>query len=153
VRAKKSPRRSLPLFSGNGARKYADTPSWCGRSEVLVRGEWLARWEPQEESMMSIAAYFPSVKKPRFIDQEKSRQWWLKVMRTGLIALQQGRHLTILVDSSLASSNVEPAHNTTKYFVPNLRWGCQSHRFAWNKGYERIEWKIVGPQFTSGVSP
>jgi hypothetical protein len=27
----------------------------------------------------------------------------------------------ILVDSSLASSNMEPAHNTTKYFVPNLR--------------------------------
>jgi hypothetical protein len=29
-----------------------------------------------------------------------------------------------------ASGNVEPAHNTTKYFVPNLRRGCQSHRFA-----------------------
>jgi hypothetical protein len=38
---------------------------------------------------------------------------------------------------------VEPAHNTTKYFVTNLRWGCQSHRFAWNKGYERIEWKTI----------
>jgi hypothetical protein len=24
-----------------------------------------------------------------------------------------------------------------------LRWGGQSHRFAWNKGYERIEWKTV----------
>jgi hypothetical protein len=24
-----------------------------------------------------------------------------------------------------------------------LRWGCQSHRFAWKKGYERIEWKTV----------
>jgi hypothetical protein len=24
-----------------------------------------------------------------------------------------------------------------------LRWGCQSHRFAWNKGYECIEWKTV----------
>jgi hypothetical protein len=32
------------------------------------------------------------------------------------------------------SSNVEPAHNTTKNFVPNLRWGCQSHWFAVNKG-------------------
>jgi hypothetical protein len=52
-----------------------DTPSWCGRSEVLVRGGWPARWEPQEEGMMSIAACFPSVKKPRFIVQEKSRQW------------------------------------------------------------------------------
>jgi hypothetical protein len=33
--------------------------------------------------------------------------------------------------------------HTTKYFVPNLWWGYQSHRFAWNKGYERIEWKTV----------
>jgi hypothetical protein len=49
------------------------------------------------------------------------REKRLKVMRTGLIALQQGRRLTILVDSSSASSNAEPAHNTTKYFVPNLR--------------------------------
>jgi hypothetical protein len=31
-----------------------------------VRGERPARWEPQEESMMSIAADFPSIKKPRF---------------------------------------------------------------------------------------
>jgi hypothetical protein len=36
----------------------ADAPSWCGRSEVLVRGEWPARWEPQEEGMKSIAASF-----------------------------------------------------------------------------------------------
>jgi hypothetical protein len=40
----------------------------------LVRGEWPARWEPQEEGIMSIAADFPLVKKPRFIVQEKSRQ-------------------------------------------------------------------------------
>jgi hypothetical protein len=39
-----------------------------------MRGEWLARWEPQEEGVMSIAASFTSVKKPRFnIIQEKSR--------------------------------------------------------------------------------
>jgi hypothetical protein len=25
-------------------------------------------------------------------------------------------------------------HNTNKYFAPNLRWGCQSHWFAINKG-------------------
>jgi hypothetical protein len=37
-----------------------------------MRGEWPACWEPQEEGMMSIAASFPSVKKPRFnIDQER----------------------------------------------------------------------------------
>jgi hypothetical protein len=37
---------------------------------VLVHGEQLARWEPQEEGVMSIAAGFPSVKKPRF-----NRSW------------------------------------------------------------------------------
>jgi hypothetical protein len=35
---------------------------------VLARGEQLALWEPQEEGVMSIAANFPSVKKPRYID-------------------------------------------------------------------------------------
>jgi hypothetical protein len=34
---------------------------------ILVRGEYPARWEPQEEGVMSIAAGFPSVKKLRFI--------------------------------------------------------------------------------------
>jgi hypothetical protein len=42
---------------------------------ILVRGEWPARWEPQEEGMMSIAAGFPSVKKPRFnVDLEEERR-------------------------------------------------------------------------------
>jgi hypothetical protein len=35
-----------------------------------VRGEQPARWEPQEEGVMSIAAGFPLVKKPRF-----NRSW------------------------------------------------------------------------------
>jgi hypothetical protein len=42
-----------------------------GTRRFFVRGEWQASWEPQEEGMMSIAASFPSVKKPRFIVQEK----------------------------------------------------------------------------------
>jgi hypothetical protein len=69
---------------------------------------------------MSIAACFPSVKKPRFIVQEKSRQLRLKVM---LASLRQLRTIYIwrLVQALLASCNAEPAHNTTKYFVPNLR--------------------------------
>jgi hypothetical protein len=55
-----------PLPATNlGASMVIDTPSWCGRSEVLVRDEWPARWEPPEEGMMSIAAYFPSVKKTK----------------------------------------------------------------------------------------
>jgi hypothetical protein len=69
---------------------------------------------------MSIAVGFPQLINQglSFLERRDKR---LKVMQTGLIALQQGRRLTILVDSSLANSNAEPAHNTTKYFVPNLR--------------------------------
>jgi hypothetical protein len=41
---------------------------------VLVHGEQPAHWEPQEEGVMSIAAGFPSVKKPRFIVLVEERQ-------------------------------------------------------------------------------
>jgi hypothetical protein len=68
--------------------------------------------------MMSIAGSLPSVKKPRFnIDQER-RDKRLKVTQTGLITLQQGRRLTILVDSSSANSNAEPAHTQTSTLFP-----------------------------------
>jgi hypothetical protein len=71
---------------------------------------------------MSIAACFPSVKKPRFSRSGEEQTMRLKVMRTGLVTLQQGRRFMIKrVSASSASSNVEPAHNTTNYFVPNLR--------------------------------
>jgi hypothetical protein len=42
----------------------------------------------------------------------------LKVMRTGLVTLQQGRRLTILVDSASASSNAEPAHTQPSTLFP-----------------------------------
>jgi hypothetical protein len=128
------------LSRENGAARW-----WCvvdGSRSFLVRGEWPASWEPQEEGMMSIAASFPSVKKPRFMSIRRKEPIWLKVM---LASLRQLRIIYIwcLVQALLASCNAEPAHNTTKYFVPNLRWGCQSHRFTWNKGYECIEWKMI----------
>jgi hypothetical protein len=69
---------------------------------------------------MSIAASFPSVKKPRYVDLGEERHTiegdadWLNSTPTRA-------PFTILVDSSLASSNAEPTHNTIKYFVPNLR--------------------------------
>jgi hypothetical protein len=68
--------------------------------------------------MMSIAASFPSVKKPRFNVGQERRDKRLKVMLTGLVTLQQGRRLTILVDSSSASGNVEPAHTQTSTLLP-----------------------------------
>jgi hypothetical protein len=38
------------------------------------RGKYPARWEPQEKGVMSIAASFPSVKKPRYVDLGEERQ-------------------------------------------------------------------------------
>jgi hypothetical protein len=52
----------------NGYDWYPEFKSKGIEFEVgVMRGEWPARWEPQEEGVMSIAAHFPSVKKPRFI--------------------------------------------------------------------------------------
>jgi hypothetical protein len=71
--------------------------------------------------MMSIAASFPLVKKPRFnVNLEEERQTtegdadWLNNTPTRA-------PLMILVDSSSANSNAELAHNTNEYFAPNLR--------------------------------
>jgi hypothetical protein len=125
----------------NDARKRAAN-AFDGTRSFLMRGNWPARWELQEESMMSIAASFPSVKKPRFNIGQERRDKRLKVMLASLRQLQT-IYIWCLVQALLASCNAEPAHNTTKYFAPNLRWGCQSHRFAWNKVYERIEWKTI----------
>jgi hypothetical protein len=79
-------------------------------------------WEPQEESMMSITTrFFPQLRN-QGMSIRRGADKRLKVMLDSLVTLQQGRRFTIKrVSVSSASSNVEPAHNTTKYFVPNLR--------------------------------
>jgi hypothetical protein len=62
---------------------------------------------------------FPLVKKPRFIIQER-RDKRLKVMLASFTIAPDNLYGA---SSKLCfvSSNVEPAHNATKYFVPNLR--------------------------------
>jgi hypothetical protein len=66
---------------------------------------------------MSIAAGFPSVKKPRFIVLGEERQTtegdadWLNNTPTRA-------PLTILVDSSSANSNAEPAHTQPSTLLP-----------------------------------
>jgi hypothetical protein len=95
--------------------------------------------KPQEEGMMSTAVRFPSIMKPKFNRPvgERNHFWRLLLDDFGNGAWEQ---LTApknsLVRGVSASSNVEPAHNTTKLLCPNLRWGCQSHRFAENKGLD-----------------
>jgi hypothetical protein len=67
--------------------------------------------------MTSIVAGFPSVMKPRFIVLGEERQTtegdtdWLNNTPTRA-------PLTILVDSSSASSNAEPAHTQTSTLLP-----------------------------------
>jgi hypothetical protein len=63
-------------FPSDQGKSY-DLGLWCPvdvGEMILVRGEWPARWEPQEEGVMSIAAGFPSVKKPRYVDLGEERQ-------------------------------------------------------------------------------
>jgi hypothetical protein len=75
---------------------------------------------------------FPSVRNQGLIVSRKkpnSRRWCL-LASWQLQTIYKVPRLVLC----FASCNAEPAHNTTKYFVPNLRWGCQSHRFAVNKG-------------------
>jgi hypothetical protein len=64
-------------------------------------------------------------------------------MQTGLIALQQGRRLTILVDSSSASTNAELAHTQPNTFFPTCDEVVNLTGLLETKGYERIEWKTV----------
>jgi hypothetical protein len=66
---------------------------------------------------MNIAARFPSVKKPRYVDQEKSRQLRLKVM---LASLRQLRTIYIwrLIQALLASCNTKPAHTQPSTLFP-----------------------------------
>jgi hypothetical protein len=67
------------LLLGDGARKELWRLVDMGAVSPYAWW-WPARWEPQEEGMMSVAASFPSVKKPRFnVDLEEERRWWLKV--------------------------------------------------------------------------
>jgi hypothetical protein len=70
---------------------------------------------------MSIADSFPSVKKLRFMSVRRRADNTTEGDADWLSNTPTRALFTTLVDSSLANSNAEPTHNTTKYFVPNLR--------------------------------
>jgi hypothetical protein len=69
---------------------------------------------------MKIAASFPSVEKLRLCQSGEEQTITTEGDADWLNNTPTRAPFTTLVDSSLASSNAEPAHNTTKYFVPNL---------------------------------
>jgi hypothetical protein len=62
---------------------------------------------------------FSLSKKPRFVSPGKNQTPEGDACK--LSDTPTRAPLTILVSVSSTSSNAEPAHNTTKYFVPNLR--------------------------------
>jgi hypothetical protein len=72
--------------------------------------------------------------KPRFnrLVGERNHFWRLMLASFGDGSWEY--YGTYLGHSFGACCNVEPPHNTTKVLCPNLKWGCQSHRFAVNKG-------------------
>ena len=100
--------------------------------KVLVRGWCRACWEPQEEGMMSTAASFPQLWNQGLIEPVGARKHPKGVTSWALAGRTTG-----------ASSNVETCTTQPQNSVPNLRWGCQSHRFCWKQRIKRIEWKEV----------
>jgi hypothetical protein len=78
---------------------------------------------------------FPSVWNQGLIEPVGEGNHFWRLMLTGFgDSSRQFVYGAYLGRSFGTSSNVEPAHNTTKVLCPNLQWGCQSHRFAMNKG-------------------
>jgi hypothetical protein len=76
-RRKSKPRQRLEGYCILYADYFADDPL---HGDVVSRRRfWMSDClfvgKPQEKVLMNIAASFPSIKKPRYIDQEKSRQY------------------------------------------------------------------------------
>jgi hypothetical protein len=62
---------------------------------------------------------FPSVMKPRFNWTSRRKPNFRRLMLASFVTLRRRTPDKLLVDMSLfTSSNVEPAHNTTKNFAP-----------------------------------
>jgi hypothetical protein len=74
-----------------------------------------------KEGVMSTAASLSTVMKPRFIEPVGERTKLKKVMLSSFVTLRTRAPDKLLVSVSSPSSNVKPAHNTNKYFAPNLR--------------------------------
>jgi hypothetical protein len=86
--------------------------------------------KPQEEGMMSTTVNLPLVMIPRFNRPVGERNHFRRLL---LADFGNGARRSLWGHDVCASSNVEPAHNTTKILCSNLQWGYQSHWFANNK--------------------
>jgi hypothetical protein len=106
-------------------------------SDDLEEAYWwivsTARWEPQEEGMISTVASLPSVVKPRLNRTSRIKTNFRRWCLLASWHSEQGRQINCLL-ARLPPAATWNLHSTNKYFAPNLRWGCQSHRFAVKKG-------------------
>jgi hypothetical protein len=73
------------------------------------------------EGVMSTTASLPSVMKLRFIKLVGKRTKLKKVMLAGFVTLWTRALDKLLVGVSSPTNSVKPAHNTNKYFAPNLQ--------------------------------
>jgi hypothetical protein len=116
-----TPLAEIFFLPSNGARKIA----WW-RIDYTPLGTPRGRYdEHSSKSSLSCETkvYRTSRRKPNF------RRWCL-------LALRQLRTIYKVPHPGLCFTPAATwnLHNTTKNFAPNLRWVCQSHRFAVNKG-------------------
>jgi hypothetical protein len=100
---------------------------WCG-VDIVDRPVGNPKRRCDEHSSKSSLSYETKVNRT---SRKKKLQ---KLMLASFVTLRKRAPDKLLVGVSSPSSNAKPAHNTTKNFAPILRWGCQSHRFAVNKG-------------------
>jgi hypothetical protein len=88
------------------------------------------RWETPRGRYDKHNSKFSLSMKPKFNRPVGERNHFRRLLLTG------ARRQLMVRGSFSVSSNMEPAHNTTKLLCHNLQWGCQSHRFAESKGLD-----------------
>jgi hypothetical protein len=141
-----SPPLPLLLCHGDVA---CPCPQWCRphapetyRRCPLMRGEWPARWEPQEEGVMSIVAHFPSVRNQGLISirRKADNDSW----RWCLLVCDSSRQFIYGASSKLclltATWNL---HTHNQVLCSQLAMRLSISPVCLKQRYERIEWKIV----------
>jgi hypothetical protein len=119
------------------------SPQQLRQKKVLMSHR--TSWETPRGRYDEHISKFSLSMKPRFNQPVGERNHFRRLL---LANFGNGARRSLWWRGVCASSNMEPIHNTTKIFCPNLQWGCQSHRFADNKGLN----VSCGPRWTTHAS-